>query len=94
MLILYLQKIIDTEAKIKLTDLIKLALDRAESLKGLKSIDNNDILKTLSKLPSVPETSLDEDEEKISPTIITTSAINSSNTGNFLFVIAMCIYLI
>lgn len=94
MLILYLQKIIDTEAKIKLTDLIKLALDRAESLKGLKSIDNNDILKTLSKLPSVPETSLDEDEEKISPTIITTSAINSSNTGNFLFVIAICIYLI
>lgn len=93
MLILYLQKIIDTEAKIKLTDLIKLALDRAESLKGLKSIDNNDILKTLSKLPSVPETSLDEDEEKISP-IITTSAINSSNTGNFLFVIAICIYLI
>lgn len=94
MLILYLQKIIDTEAKIKLTDLIKLALDRAESLKGLKSIDNNDILKTLSKLPSVPETSLDEDEEKISPTIITTSAINSSNIGNFLFVIAICIYLI
>ncbi|KAG6797685.1 calpain-7 [Apis mellifera caucasica] len=74
-------KIIDAEAKIKLTDLIKLALDRAESLKGLKSIDNNDILKTLSKLPSVPETSLDEDEEKIPPTIITTSAINSSNTG-------------
>lgn len=89
MLILYLQKIIDVEAKIKLTDLIKLALDRAESLKGLKSIDNNDILKTLSKLPSVPETSLDEDEEKIPPTIITTSAINSSNTGNFLFVIAI-----
>lgn len=87
MLILYLQKIIDAEAKIKLTDLIKLALDRAESLKGLKSIDNNDILKTLSKLPSVPETSLDEDEEKISPTIITTSAINSSNTGSFLFIV-------
>ncbi|CAL7935433.1 unnamed protein product [Xylocopa violacea] len=70
----------DSEVKAKLTDLIKQALDRAESLKGLKTVDNNDILKTLSKLPSVPETNLDEDADKVPPTTRTT-ATSSSNTG-------------
>lgn len=74
-------KITDIEAKAKLTALIKLALDRAESLKGLKTVNSNDILKTLSKLPPVPETSLDEDIDKTSCTTTTTTATSSNSTG-------------
>ncbi|OAD59639.1 Calpain-7 [Eufriesea mexicana] len=73
-------KATNIETKAKLTALIKLALDRAESLKGMKTLDNSDILETLSKLPPVPETSLDEDVGKILPTTTTTS-VNSSNAG-------------
>ncbi|CAK9829118.1 Capn7 [Anthophora retusa] len=54
-------KTTDAELKARLTDIIRLALDRAESLKGLKTTDDNEII---SKLPIVPETSLDEDAEK------------------------------
>ncbi|KAK9306776.1 hypothetical protein QLX08_002670 [Tetragonisca angustula] len=71
----------DTQTKVKLTALIKLALDRAESLKGLRTIDTNDIFKTLSKLPPVPETNLDEDIDEISSTTTKVNITESSNTG-------------
>lgn len=63
--------------------LIRVALDRAECLKGLKAEENNDIIETLSKLPPVPETNLDEDGDKM-PSAPTTSVISttSGNTGN------------
>ncbi|XP_029035260.1 calpain-7-like [Osmia bicornis bicornis] len=70
-------KTTDSEAKGKLTALVRLALDRAESLKGVKKQENVDIFETLSKLPPVPETSLDEDVDKI-PSLPTTRPILNS----------------
>ncbi|XP_033331848.2 calpain-7 [Megalopta genalis] len=72
-------KTTDPEVKGKLTALVRLALDRAESLKGVKIVDSNDILKSLSKLPPVPETSLDLDVNITSPDAATST--NSFNTG-------------
>lgn len=66
--------------KAKVTALIRLALDRAESLKGLKREETNDIIKTLSQLPPVPETNLDVDVDKAST--ITITSTSSNNTGN------------
>lgn len=74
------QETSDAEVKAKLKSLVTLAVDRAESLKGLKPIDNQDILKSLSKLPPVPETNLDEAVDK-PPTTSTTTATSSTNAG-------------
>ncbi|XP_076649374.1 calpain-7 isoform X2 [Halictus rubicundus] len=72
-------KTTDSEVKGKLTALIRLALDRAESLKGIKIDDNKDIFRTLSQLPAVPETSLDDDVNTVLP--VTTTSTNSNNIG-------------
>lgn len=45
--------------KAKLTDLIKLALDRAENLKGVKSTPPEDVI---PNLPAVPESSFPDTE--------------------------------
>ncbi|XP_012140109.1 calpain-7 [Megachile rotundata] len=70
-------KTTDTELKGKITALVRLALDRAESLKGLKTDDNFDIIEKLSKLPPVPETNLDEDVDQIATSPITKATQNS-----------------
>ena len=74
-------KTTDPEIKEKLMALIRVALDRAECLKGLKAEENNDIIETLSKLPPVPETNLDEDVDKMPPapttSVISTTSVNT-----------------
>lgn len=50
-----LQKSIDPEEKAKLTNLARGAVERAESLKGIRTVED-DVLTKLAKLPSVPET--------------------------------------
>ncbi|XP_031826247.1 calpain-7 [Nomia melanderi] len=72
-------KTTDSDVKGKLTALVRLALDRAESLKGLK-LNNNDILKTLSQLPPVPETNLDVDGDVEADVDVATTSTNFSNT--------------
>ncbi|KZC04878.1 PREDICTED: calpain-7-like [Dufourea novaeangliae] len=72
-------KTTDATVKGKLTALVRLALDRAESLKDLKVESNNDILKKLSQLPPVPETNLDVDIETVSPA--STTSTSPSNMG-------------
>lgn len=71
-------KTTDPEVKEKLTVLIRLAIDRAESLKGLKTGESSDIIETLSKLPPVPETNLDVDIDN-APSV--TTATPSGNAG-------------
>ncbi|XP_076243961.1 calpain-7 isoform X2 [Calliopsis andreniformis] len=71
-------KTTDAEFKEKLTALIRLALDRAESLKGLKPKESHDIIETLSKLPSVPETNLDVDVDDAPPKTTTTTTSSSA----------------
>ncbi|XP_014469420.1 PREDICTED: calpain-7-like [Dinoponera quadriceps] len=48
----------DAELKAKLTDLVRVAVERAESLKGIKSpVEDDKVITSLAKLPPVPETS-------------------------------------
>ncbi|XP_054012473.1 calpain-7-like [Hylaeus anthracinus] len=68
----------DSEMKGKVTALVRLALDRAETLKGFKKEDTN-IIKSLSQLPPVPETNLDMDMDKES--FSTTTSTSTSNIG-------------
>ncbi|XP_043248289.1 calpain-7-like [Colletes gigas] len=72
-------KTTDSETKTKVTTLVRLALDRAESLKGLKKEEINNIIETLSQLPPVPETDLDLGVDNVSS--IATTAASSSNIG-------------
>ncbi|KYQ58641.1 Calpain-7 [Trachymyrmex zeteki] len=58
-------KTADTEVKAKLTNLIRVAVERAESLKGIKTTADNGIMKSLAKLPSVPESSFPDTEQSI-----------------------------
>lgn len=62
-----LQKTVDTNVKAKLTNLVRVAVERAESLKGIKSIEDNSVIKSLAKLPSVPETNFPSTEQSIQP---------------------------
>ncbi|XP_018046701.1 PREDICTED: calpain-7-like [Atta colombica] len=58
-------KTADTEVKAKLTSLVRVAVERAESLKGIKTTADNGIMKSLAKLPSVPESSFPDIEQSI-----------------------------
>lgn len=62
-----MQKTIDTDVKAKLTNLVRVAVERAESLKGIKAIEDNSVMKSLAKLPSVPETNFPNIEQSIQP---------------------------
>lgn len=48
-----------------MTNLIRVAVERAESLKGIKTTADNGIMKSLAKLPSVPESSFPDTEQSI-----------------------------
>ncbi|KAG7189662.1 hypothetical protein KM043_017338 [Ampulex compressa] len=58
----------DSDVKSKITSLVRLALDRAESLKGIKTVKDNDIATTLAQLPPVPETNLPDTETPLNST--------------------------
>lgn len=60
-----LQKTIDTDVKAKLTNLVRVAVERAESLKGIKATKDNSVMKSLAELPSVPETNFPNIEQPI-----------------------------
>lgn len=64
MYIYILQKTVDAEVKAKLKNLVRVAVERAETLKGIKTEDN-DVMKHLAKLPSVPETNFPDIEQSI-----------------------------
>ncbi|XP_026826623.1 calpain-7 isoform X2 [Ooceraea biroi] len=55
----------DTDVKAKLTNLVRVAVERAESLKGIKTTEDESIMKSLARLPSVPETSLPDTEQSV-----------------------------
>lgn len=59
-----LQKTVDTEVKAKLTNLVRVAVERAETLKGIKTEDTG-VMKSLAKLPSVPESNFPDTEQSI-----------------------------
>lgn len=60
-------KTVDTDVKAKLTNLVRVAVERAESLKGIKATEDNSVMKSLAELPSVPETNLPNIEQSIQP---------------------------
>lgn len=55
----------DAEVKAKITNLVRVAVERAESLKGIKSTEDNGVMQSLAKLPSVPESSFPDTEQPI-----------------------------
>lgn len=61
----------------KLTNLVKLAVERAESLKGIRTTVDNGVMKSLAKLPSVPESSFPDTE----PSIQSEQPVNASSTA-------------
>ncbi|GAB1864293.1 Calpain-7 [Camponotus japonicus] len=60
-------KTVDTDVKAKLTNLVRVAVERAESLKGIKATEDNSVMKSLAELPSVPETNFPNIEQSIQP---------------------------
>lgn len=58
-------KTVDPEVKAKLTNLVRVAVERAEDLKGIKTTEDNGVMKSLAKLPSVPESSFPDTEQPI-----------------------------
>lgn len=60
-----LQKTADTEVKAKLTNLVRVAVERAETLKGIKTTEDNGVMKSLAKLPSVPESNFPDTEQSV-----------------------------
>lgn len=60
-----MQKTVDTDVKAKLTNLVRVAVERAESLKGIKTTNDNSVMKSLAELPSVPETNFPNTEQSI-----------------------------
>lgn len=72
-----LQKTIDTDVKAKLTNLVRVAVERAESLKGIKTTEDNSVMKSLAKLPSVPETNFPNIEQSTQSEI----PVNTSTTA-------------
>ncbi|XP_029166810.1 calpain-7-like isoform X1 [Nylanderia fulva] len=69
-------KTVDADVKAKLTNLVRVAVERAESLKGIKATEDNSIMKSLAKLPSVPETNFPSIEQPIQPE----QPVNTSTT--------------
>lgn len=59
-----LQKTVNTEVKTKLTNLVRVAIERAEALKGIKVVEDDSVMKSLAKLPSVPETNFPDTDDK------------------------------
>jgi len=64
-----LQKTSDADLKAKLTNLVRVAVERAESLKGIddgkwKAKDES-VIESLAKLPSVPESSFSNIEQSV-----------------------------
>lgn len=50
--------------KAKLTNLVRVAIERAEALKGIKTVNDDSVMKSLAKLPSVPETNFPDTNDK------------------------------
>lgn len=43
-----------------MTNLVRVAVERAETLKGIKTTEDSGVMKSLAKLPSVPESNFPE----------------------------------
>lgn len=72
-----MQKTADAEVKAKLKNLVRGAVERAETLKGIKTTTkDNDVMKSLAKLPSVPESSFPDTEQSIQ----SEQPVNASST--------------
>ncbi|RLU21614.1 hypothetical protein DMN91_005987 [Ooceraea biroi] len=81
----------DTDVKAKLTNLVRVAVERAESLKGIKTTEDESIMKSLARLPSVPETSLPDTEQSVEEE----QPVNApSTTPGFIYVIMLDNYII
>jgi hypothetical protein len=60
------QKTNDADIKAKLTNLVRVAVERAESLKGiLDATEDESVIESLAKLPSVPEGSFPNTEQSL-----------------------------
>lgn len=70
-----LQKTTDAKIKAKLTNLVRVAVERAEVLKAIKTTKDDSIVTSLANLPSIPETNLPDTTLPINPpaTVPTTS---------------------
>lgn len=77
------QKTNDAEVKAKLTDLVRVAVERAESLKGIKSPIDDSVITSLAKLPPVPETNFPDTIPPVNASATPTSKYKGRRTQSY-----------